>query len=161
MNSVKTYLLRLVLCGFLVSLAGLLNREGREKQLLRLCGGCLLLITAIRPLVSLDLSALQDRLGALGLPAPITREEASRRNDEILAELVAEQTERRILEQAEELGMKLSVRVTTARDPETGLFLPDRAELLGAWTPEERAALSAWISQSLDLDPERQTWRME
>ena len=159
MNEIRTYLLRLILCGFVVSLAGAMTRDAKLKRILGLCGGCLLLLTALRPIVDLDWNAFSERLGALGLaPMPITAEEAEARNEALLEELVSRQAEEKILLAAGEAGGGLQVQVESQRDPVSGLPVPRSVRIGGAFSPELQRELSEWIRRELNIPPERQVW---
>ena len=161
MSGIREYFLRLIFCGFLVSLVGSLTTEKRIKRIVSLCGGCLILITAVRPLLSVDLQSLPDRLRDLGLSTAITQEEARARNDGILAALVTEQTEERIRTELDRQKAGLAVTVRVERDPETGLFLPAEVTLRGSCSPEQKKAVSDYLERELDLPPDKQVWRME
>lgn len=154
MNAIKAYLLRLICCGFLVSLAGALLKGKRSGRILRLCGGCLMILTALNPLLRVDLAGLPDLI--TGLSPAQRMEEAREKNRELLRRMVTEQTERWILDRAAELGMEPELRVQTRE--EEGVFVPDGVLLRGSWTDAQRAALSAILSGELGIGPERQRW---
>lgn len=155
MTAIKTYLLRLILCGLLVSLTGALPLGKRAGRVLRLCGGCLLLLTAVNPLLRVELSRLPDLM--TGLTGAQRLEEAREKNDALLRELIQQQTVSWLTAQADELGISASFAVTLR--PEEGSFVPELVELRGSWTPEQRAALSLRLEQELGIAPERQIWR--
>ena len=158
MTAVKQYLLRLILCGFLVSLAGALLRDRKGGRALALCGGCLLILTALRPLLRVDLRRLPDL--ATGLTQSQRAEEAREKNDALLRGLVERQTAAWVEEQARELGMELRCAVT-ARAAEAGCFVPEALELRGSWTEAQRRSLSERLTAELEIPPERQRWVAE
>ena len=155
MNGVKTYLLRLVLCGFLISLSTALLREKRAGKIIALCGGCLMILTALRPLLHVDLSALPDLIS--GLTQSERQELAREKNEQILRRLVEEQTVRWLEEQAGGLGISASFSVT-AEETEEGLWVPTQVAVSGRWTQEQREAMQEKIEQELALPPGRQQW---
>ncbi len=155
MTAIKAYLLRLILCGFLVTLANALLRGRKGSRALALCGGCLLILTALRPLMRVDLSRLPDLITGL---TRAEREAAAReKNDELLRDLVGSQTAEWIEARAGELGMDLKAEVGTG-EAGAGTFVPVSAALSGSWTADQRAALSRLIEDELDIPPERQRW---
>ena len=155
MTAIKTYLLRLILCGFLVTLAGALVRGKKSVRALALCGGCLLILTALRPLMRVDLSRLPDLVTGL---TRVEREAVAReKNDAILRSLVESQTVEWIEDRAAELGLTISAEVKTA-EAEAGTFVPDSVTLSGNWTTVQREALTVILETELDIPPEKQRW---
>ena len=155
MTAIKTYLLRLILCGFLVTLCGAVLRGRKGSRALALCGGCLMALTALKPLVQVDLSRLPD------LVTGLTREErqaaAREKNVALLKSLVESQTEDWIEAKARELGMELQAEVS-AEEAEADCFVPAAVRLTGTWTEQQREALSAILAAELAIPPERQRW---
>ena len=155
MNGVKAYLLRLVLCGFLISLSTALLRGKRAGKVVALCGGCLMILTALRPLLRVDLSALPDLI--TGLTQSERQALAKEKNEAILRRLVEEQTVRWLEQQADELNLSATF-IVTAEETEDGLWVPTQVAVSGRWTQEQREALQEKIEQELALPPIRQQW---
>ena len=155
MNEIKAYLLRLILCGFLVSLTGALLRGKRAGRVVALCGGCLLILTAVEPLLRVDLSRLPDLV--TGLTQSQRQSQAREKNDALLRRLVEEQTEAWIETQAETLGMTVAVQVEARRAGES-LFVPDSVSISGTWTEAQRTALAVILLRELAIPEERQVW---
>ena len=135
MTAVKAYFLRLIFCGFLVSLTGAILRGKRSARALTLCGGCLLILTAVRPLLRVDLSRLPDLVTGLTHSERIAA--AQEKNNAILRGLVEE---------------------LTAKEAEPGVFVPDQVTIEGSWTAEGQSALSELIERELEIPPGRQRW---
>ena len=153
MTAIKAYILRLVFCGFLVSLTGSVLRGKRSAKAVSLCGGCLLILVAVRPLLRVDLSRLPDLVTGL---TRSEREEAAReKNNEILRRLIEEQTAEWIEDRGRELAMEITATVT-AKEEGSGCFVPD--QVAGNWTQETRDALSEIIRRDLEIPPTRQRW---
>lgn len=155
MTALKAYFLRLVLCGFLVALTGALFRGKRSGRVLALCGGCLLILTAVEPLARVDLSKLPDLV--TGMTGIERMEQAREKNDAILRRLVEEQTAAWITEQAEALGLDLECSVTARAEGES-VFVPDSVVLTGSWTEGQRTAMTARLEQELAIPSQRQQW---
>ena len=155
MTAIKAYLMRVILCGFLVSLCTALLRGKRAEKLVVLCGGCLMILTVIRPLMQVDLSALPNLW--TGLTQSERQAQAREKNEQILRGLVEAQTVQWLDEQAAELGMQVQFAVS-AVGTEEGLYVPDRVTVTGSWTPEQRRILSDRMEHKLSLPPERQEW---
>lgn len=155
MTAVKAYILRLIFCGFLVSLCGAILRGKRAGKALTLCGGCLLILTAVRPLLRVDLSQLPDLV--TGMTHSERQALAREKNDAILRSLVEQQSAAWIEERGKELGMEITAEVT-ASITESGVFVPDRVSIHGSWTAEGQSALSELLERELDVPPVRQSW---
>ena len=155
MTAIKQYLLRLVLCGFLTALASALLKDKKGARALALCGGCLMILASLRPLLRVELSRLPDL--STGLSSSQRQEEARRKNEQLLKGLVEEQCARWIEARAGELGMELRCRVS-AKEAEAGSFVPEAAVLKGHWTAEQRQRLSEILAAELEIPPRRQSW---
>ena len=155
MTAIKAYLLRLVFCGFFVSLTGAVLRGKRCARALSLCGGCLLILVTVRPLLQVDLSRLPDLVTGL---TRLEREEAAReKNNVILQRLVEEQTAAWIEDKGKELSMEITAFVS-AKELESGSFVPNQVTIRGDWSQEGRLALSEILDRDLEIPPTRQRW---
>lgn len=158
MTAIKTYLLRLLLCGLLVSLPGPLVK-GKTKGILKLCGGCLLILTALEPLLRVDFSALPELGRDLGLSQMEGLEAAREKNEALMKRLVETQTEDWLRAQGEELRIAADYAVTAGQGPE-GLWVPQRVEIRGYLSQEQKQALSRRITEGLSVPAEAQSWRL-
>ena len=158
MTAIKAYLLRLILCALLVSLLSVLRKGKQAGRVLRLCGGCIMILTALQPLLRVDLGKLPDLL--TGLSASERFEAARERNEEILRGLVEEQSADWVERRAKELGLRVQASVT-ARASEAGTWVPDAILLSGEASPAEREALLGLLAEELSLPPEKLRWSAE
>lgn len=155
MTAIKTYLLRLILCGFLIALTGALVKGRRTARAVALCGGCLLILTALGPLLRVDVSRLPDLVTGL---TRTEREAAARqKNDALLRAMVEAQTAEWIGERAAGLGLSLRAEVT-ATEAEAGTFVPWTVTLTGSWTKTQRENFAAVLEDELAIPPARQRW---
>lgn len=155
MTAFRQYLLKLILCGLLYGLAQTLLQGKKAAKAVALCGGCLIILTAVRPLMQVDFSKLPDLVSGLTRAQKLA--EAKAKNDALLQKTVEEQTERWIVRRAGELGIKLEAEAE-CRASEAGSFVPYRLRLRGSLTDAERDFFSAILAQELDVPPERQDW---
>lgn len=157
MNAVRAYLLRIVLCAFFVSLAGALPMQKTVKRAVTLCGGCLMILVVLRPLLGTDFRAVTERW-----MLPSWESEEASDPEEVYAglmrQLVAEQTEALLQTRAEALGASVSFRVELAKDESANSYVPWAVETRGALTPEQREALGDYMTEALDIPAERQRW---
>ena len=155
MTAIKTYLLRLIFCGFLVTLCGALLRGRKTARVAALCGGCLMVLTALKPLVQVDLSRLPDLV--TGLTRAEREAVAREKNNALLRSLVEAQTAEWIVSRAREFGLSVQAEVT-AEEAEAETYVPTSVTLTGIWTQGQREAFSAILAAELDIPVERQRW---
>lgn len=157
MTAIKAYILRLILCGVLVSLAGSLAKGKILRRALTLCGGCLMILTALEPLAQVDLTRLPELGLGLGLSQAERQQAALEKNEALLRELVERQTAEWVQARGAEMGLSLRVRVRAEKTPE-GLCVPVALTLAGTQDPALRQAMEALLYPALDLPPGAIEW---
>lgn len=154
-SAARQYLFGLITCAFLVSLLQSLCKDDRAQRMVRLLGGCVLVLTALSPLLHLELQKpdwgfLEDY--GLSLPDP------EQKTREILEDLVCEQTRQKIEEQAGLFGFTAQAEVFCTYDQALGTFLPTRVTITAACTQTQKELLSDFLTQQLGIETEAQTW---
>ena len=114
-----------------------------------------MILTALRPLLQVDLSRLPDLV--TGLTRFEREAEAREKNDALLRSLIESQTADWIENRADELGLTIHAEVT-AEEAEAGIFVPCFVTITGAWTTSQRESFSAVLKRELDIPTERQRW---
>lgn len=155
MTELKNWLLGLTAAALAVSLAQALTPEGTVKKIGRLVGALLLLLAALRPLVSWE--------GALfGLPAlPETAaEENARGGEQVMKTLIAEKAGAYIVDKGQSLGFRCKAEVGVVLDG-SGWPVPWETEISGTWTSEQKKALSRAVEEELGIPAQRQSFREE
>ncbi len=161
MNGIRMYLIRLVSCGFLISLAGSLPIGKTAKNAVRLCGGCLMLLVALTPLLTVDGSSLIGKLGIISRQDTEQIENARIRNDLLLKRMVEEEASRRIEEKAAEYGAELNAAVNARKEETGGLYVPWEITLTGTCDEETEDDLRTYLLETWAIPPERQGWNTE
>ena len=157
MKEIKAYLLRIILCGFLLSLWGAFFQGRQEKKALTLCGGCLMILVVVQPLLRVDLTRLPSLWQDLDPGIIRSPREAAEENDRLLQRMVEDQTRAWLLAQAEAAGIPADFDVTAEKAAE-GLFVPCAVEIRGGLSAPQRQTLEALLDQ-LEIPPERRNWR--
>ena len=129
MEAIRSYLTAVVAVSMIAVLASALAHGSRMERVVRFAAGLLALLVCVTPLLRLDARTLTD---------------------------VRENTERTIEKQAEALGMLVRADVTLTEEEYPQ---PWSATLTGTLDPEQVRALSEFLSQSLGIPTERQTWK--
>ena len=152
MTFLRSWLLGVVACAVLVSLAGQLTDGGTMKKIVRFAGGMLLMLTMLRPLLGLDLAVLDVDLASYREAVSQLELELAQRQEDALSARRAAETGAYIEAQADELG--LSVRAAVRTEEVDGVPLPVSVTLCG----EENAALADCIERELGIAKEDQLW---
>ena len=92
MTFLRTWLLGVVACAVLVSIAGQLAPDGAVHRAARFTGGMLLMLALLRPLLRLELSAPELDLNAFHDAAAQLEQELAARQSSALSARIAEET---------------------------------------------------------------------
>ena len=155
MTELKNWMLGLTAAALAVSLAQSLTPEGTVKKIGRLVGALLLLLAALRPLVSWE--------GALfKLPAlpEAAVEENARGGEQVMKTLIAEKAGAYIVDKGQSLGFRCKAEVGVALDG-SGWPVPWETVISGTWTVEQKKALSRAVEEELGIPAQRQSFREE
>ena len=143
MEAIRSYLTAVVAVSMIAVLASALAHGSRMERVVRFAAGLLALLVCVTPLLRLDARTLTDVLEQAERALDYDASGTDRTRQDMLRDLIRENTERTIEKQAEALGMLVRADVT----------------LTGTLDPEQVRALSEFLSQSLGIPTERQTWK--
>ena len=143
MEAIRSYLTAVVAVSMIAVLASALSHGSRMERVVRFAAGLLALLVCVTPLLRLDARTLTDVLEQAERALDYDASGTDRTRQDMLRDLIRENTERTIEKQAEALGMLVRADVT----------------LTGTLDPEQVRALSEFLSQSLGIPTERQTWK--
>lgn len=150
--AVRQWLTSIVMLSFLISLTRILIPEGTLRKVGAFTGSLVLLSAILRPLVRLEPDWPDWDLSAYESAISERMDELNAQQADAFGAQVAEKTADAITAQAARLGVTVSA-VVTVRVTD-GVPRPWSVTLYG--TPSE--ALSGWVSEALDIPPERQCW---
>lgn len=152
----KAYLVGLTAAAILAALVRRLAPNNAAGKTAKMGAGLLILIAMLRPLGEADpLGAAQDLLKK-GWQDPLSAQAAERGTNELLEELITDQTESYILDKAQALGLQLTAEVTTRISDYYPV--PWSVRLQGTADAYQRRTLTEYISQELGIPEERQEW---
>jgi hypothetical protein len=152
----KAYLLRVTAAAILAAVLGRMSGKNAAGRATRLGAGLLVLLTALGPLGSADTVSAAKQLAKWGASDPLTTQNFEMETNQLLSDLISQQAEAYILDKAQELGMQLTVQVTT--QVSDTYPVPWQVRLTGQWDQAGREALTQMISQELGVPEERQEW---
>ena len=152
MGQMKSWLLGVVCTAFAYGLAQELVPKGREKAMVRMVGGILMVLALLRPLVSIEWETISIPSGDFSQQAEIYR--AEQKNS--LSAIIAERLETYIWDKATGLGIACQVRVGMSCG-EHDIPVPESVEIRAAYHP----VLAAWLEEVVGIPAERQIWLEE
>lgn len=152
MTFFRSWLLGVVACAMLVSIAEQLVQNSTLRRAVRFAGGLLLLLALLRPLAQQTLSLPDDTLSAYRDAVAQLEESLSRAQYDALDADISDRTRAYIEDKADELGLSIRAEVETERVD--GVPLPVAVTLHGG----ENEALSAWLARELGIAKEKQRW---
>ena len=152
MEQLRTWLLGVVFAAFATGLANELAPKGRQKALVRMVGGVLMVLSLLRPLGTIEWSEISIPTGSFSQQAEIYRAQ----QENALSSIIAERLETYIWDKATELEIVCAVRVEVFCD-ENGIPAVQSVEISAA----HDTLLSAWLEEVVGIPAEKQIWLEE
>ena len=157
MDSVRNWILGVVAVGLLVSLCQSLSPEGKTQKVSRFCGGLLLFLAVVTPIVQWDitgtLQAFQDYCESL----TVSQEEVAQAGSTVLETQVCQRTQQYLQEQAQQLGAEVTGQVTCKT--QEGIPVPEAVTVTGTLTDAQRQQLIQCIQAGFGLTGEQITYQ--
>lgn len=157
MGALRSWLLAVIAVSLLCAAADALMPAGAVKRVGRLVCGLMLMGAILSPVAGLDLDMgqqwLEDYLSGLHG----REEELEETVNSQMKVIIEQEYAAYIVDKAAELGWTCAARVE-CRTSEDGLYLPDRTQVIGALTEEERARLAHVISEDLGVPKSKQSY---
>lgn len=154
MGFLRTWLLGIVLTAFAVGLATELLPKGREKSMVRLIGGLLMVLALLRPFGELTWEIPSVSVGAFQNAVEAQTEDYRNSQQKELCAIIAENLETYIWDKATELGLACRASVDVSVQ-ESGVPLPVRVTLDIPRDP----ALAVWLEEVVGIPAEQQIWQ--
>ncbi len=157
MEGIREYLISVVAVCMITVIADVLIQKSALKKIVRLIGGMLILLVAIRPLLSVDMERISAYLEGINAEYRFDTEEIKSTQEEILRRQIKQSAEVYIENKAKALGATLHAEITLSEGeyPE-----PVSVKLIGTLTPEQVQTMSAEIETALNIPVSRQEWRL-
>ena len=152
-ESIRAYLLAVVAAAMLTALVLALVPEGPVRRVCRLACGLVLILVALSPLGTLDVTALSRALSRLSIETDAAQTGVEVRSRALICSIIKQKTEAYILDKATDLHAKLHVEVTVGEDS-----LPAAVTLSGEASPYARRQIQAIIANDLGISKENQKW---
>ena len=136
MEAIRSYLTAVVAVSMIAVLASALAHGSRMERVVRFAAGLLALLVCVTPLLRLDARTLTDVLEQAERALDYDASGTDRTRQDMLRDLIRENTERTIEKQAEALGMLVRADVTLTEEEYPQ---PWSATLTGTLDPEQVA----------------------
>ena len=133
----------------------MLTPKGRLREITSFVGGLLLLAVLLRPLGSVDLSAVSLNLDAYRQTVEQRQAELEQEGQKELVGLIEAELESYISDKAADMGLTLRVQVTVEPD---GSGVPVPVPVSVELTGPRSEVLSRWLETELGVPAERQVW---
>ena len=153
MAAARAWLTAVVSVTLLLSVVQTLMPKGSLREITSFVGGLLLLAVLLRPLGSVDLSAVSLNLDAYRQTVEQRQAELEQEGQKELVGLIEAELESYISDKAADMGLTLRVQVTVEPDG-SGVPVPVSVELTGP----RSEVLSRWLETELGVPAERQVW---
>ncbi len=157
MEGLRTYLSCVVAVCLLATLAMAMVQQERIGGVVRLISGLLVVLVVLRPLPSVDLTGLTEKLFSIG-GREFDEEAVQREYQARLRENIKRDTEHYIEKKAEELGafVRAEVELNDEEYP-----IPVAVRLIGLVNHRQFPELSRFVREGLGIPIERQDWVMD
>ena len=159
MSQIQAILFRVTAAVIAVSLLQAIPLKRSVRRVIGTACGAVLLLLLLEPLLRLRAVDPEDYLKRFRLDEGLI-DEAVQDGQTQAGALIKEQTCAYILDKAAALGAQVRAEVTLAALSEHYQY-PYAVTVAGRWTAAQQRELSDYISHTLGIPPERQTWRKE
>lgn len=156
MAEIREYLIGVtvaaILCGIVTALSG---EKGFLGAVMKLLTGLLMALALVSPWVTISLDGLFGWTEAVKTDAESVVQQGQSLGEETYRQVIKERLEAYILDEAQALGLDLTVAITLADD---GTPIPVAAELTGSASPYLKQRLSLLLANELGIEKEDQIW---
>ena len=156
MDQIREYLIGVtvaaILCGIVTALTG---EKGFLGSAMKLLTGLLMALALVSPWVTISLNNLFGWTENIKTDAEVAVQEGQHTGEEIYRKVIKERLEAYILDEAQALGLNLSVAVTLSQD---AVPVPVGVELSGSTSPYLKQCLTLFMANELGIEREDQVW---
>jgi len=156
MAEIREYLIGVtaaaILCGIVTTMTG---EKGFLGSAMKLLSGLLMVLALVSPWVNIPLENLFGWTESIQTDAGDIVQQGQRIGEETYRKVIKQNLEAYIQDEAQALGLDLSVTITLA---ENGTPVPVAAELSGDVSPYLKQRLSLFMTNELGIEREDQIW---
>lgn len=156
-ESVRGYLLSVVAVALLSGIVLALAPKGAVHRTLTFLCGLSIILASLGPLAGLDFDTMAQALARTRVEAEAAAEGVTVDNEELIADIIKEETEAYIWDKAAGLGLTLS-RVEVEVETGDAYPYPYGVTIAGSCTEAQKAAMTRLLEQELAIPSARQEW---
>lgn len=156
MTVIKNYLLHVCAASLLLSLIKTILPEGRVRFVAVFCGALLIVLIVISPLTQVRTVDMAEAIARFQMDTKQIQSGIEVKNREILEQIISQQCQAYILDEAEQLGVEIAIQVEMNQ---SGQYpYPVSIEVSGTISEEKREYLSGMIERDLGIPADKQKW---
>lgn len=140
----------------LCALAERLMPEGAVRRVGKLALGLVMLFAMVRPLVQIPVESPADLFSEYQAQTAAQAQELEQGRDEAMKAIIEQEFAAYIVDKADQMGVVCTARVA-CQAGEDGVFLPQSAQVVGNFSPQQRETLAQMLEGELGLPRDRQT----
>lgn len=157
MEFMRSWIISITVSAMIIALAEGMMPSGTVKKIGKLTGGLVLMLGILQPIVRMDYEELFQAANGL---SEITLEEQAKQqegNEEMMKSIIEDELSAYVLDKAQSLGISCRVSVHCVAG-EGGVSVPEKAEVRGCLSREERQQMEQVLSKDLGILKEKQTY---
>lgn len=156
MGTIREYLLSITAAAIICAVVRQMFGKDRPiGKLIKIISGLFMVVTVLSPLLEFRLDDWIGQTEDLVVQGDPYVEEGVSHAESAMSDIIKQQLEEYILDEAERLCVKIRAEVTLRDD---GTFTPEGVVLKGEISPYSKQALSEYIVQTLGITEENQKW---
>lgn len=156
MEDIRQYIFSVIAASLLCAIVNtLLGKRGTIGAAIKMLTSLLVTITALSPLITLQLSNFSYFFEEINGNATAVAEEGSQMAKEASAVIIKQNTEAYILDKAASLGVTIEVEVKL---DSTNMLIPELIYIQGNVSPYIKECLIQYIVNDLAIPEEKQIW---
>lgn len=156
MSGISTYLLSItaaaIMCAVIRQIAG---HKSTTEKIIKIITGVFMSVTLVAPLIDFNIGEVEEYFSEFKTISADAAEAGTEIANKEIAEIIKQQTEAYILDEAQRLGLEIDVEVKLS---ESKPAVPSFVVLKGTVSPYQKHNLGQHISDYLGISQENQQW---
>lgn len=157
MEFMRSWIISITVSAMIIAVAEGMMPPGVVKKVGKLTGGLVLMLGILQPIVRLDYEELFQAANGLSEITLEAQAEQQEGNEEMMKSIIEEELSAYVLDKAQSLGILCRVSVCCIGG-EGGVSVPDKAEVRGCLSSEQRRQMKRVLSEDLGILEGQQTY---
>ena len=157
MQGIREYLLSITSAAIICAVAKhIIGEKGRSSKIIYVVTGLFMAITLISPILNFRMENIERYFEDFYLDANDVTAAGSQMANDALEDIIKQQTEAYILDEAVRLGaeMEVEVKLSDSSPPQ-----PYRVVIEGSVSPYQKQSMMRYIVQNIGIPQEQQIWK--